>query len=532
MSLRNGIIYLSCGVFLALVATGGFEKVLLALSVLSESRQEEIGDASHSLCYVVSTDQWITFDVPSGHGGVKIVVNGLCRRPQLYANGEDIRFGLNLRLSGADGLAYNREYHFRSRLSAKVEAEDGREHDRLFLLDTSARPTDGRVARLDLGTKDTRKKELHVKLSGADPGVRDVLCRIYYEQPLSKAARDFEWERLGRSKRERLSRGNVYPPDLLRDEEKLLYSRRRWVAIAPRGVVGKHYRVRTLYRRPRSMGTSRIRDDRMGGLVVRPGLHGVVPIPEGRHHVEVEILRTGDSRMYARPVGGVLRWYGNGAGDEEERGFRVVAEDLTIRQFVDGGLLEFRVDAALSLRVFILEDEARTEITPGSRVVTCYVARSDASVEYRTRTVGEKPTPFRIDFRLAGDRFDRSDASAMYELLTEGGEVIARGELIVPFDETPYDEELTAEGPHRAVSSRTRIYFSLAPECARVRVYGDERGVLVSAGNRLPGSTRRAKVPENQFAFARAEEKERGWFPLAPMNKLGLRMEGRRRVIS
>jgi len=85
------------------------------------------------------------------------------------------------------------------------------------------------------------------RLLDADPGVESVDIRVSERRPLQPSQALSAFRRRSEDEQLDLSRGNVFPPDMMTDEEMANTAANMWRPVGPAGVAGRDYQAIVLY---------------------------------------------------------------------------------------------------------------------------------------------------------------------------------------------------------------------------------------------------------------------------------------------
>ena len=402
--------------------------------------------------------------------------------------------------------------------------ESGGFGPRLFLAEPDQSVCDGRVILLDLTGVETGKKVLHVRIANAHSSLLFAICRLYLEAEVTGTQSSYRWERLSKAKKEKLTRLNVFPPALLSDREKELYSRFTSSAVAPRGTADRDVRVRVLYRRRESR--DRFEDpDRSGSYSrVEAGRRAVIPLPEGDQSVSLRFGRTFESRGHSDPVEVRISTFDRTARSRHDETIRLYGLDAEVTRAANGGVIEMLATGPLVVRV---ESSEHGDVTPNPEFLRMYSVEESSPVEYWVRSARGFDSVLKVSFRVESDS---TEFESEYEFVGADGSVLESGSLYAETLPSPYDAVMDRNGGY-PVSEPVPRYFHIPERAHRFRVLSSGDSVLVSAQANRPGGERTILVPEDSSAFHRSNIRERGWFPLRPVGHLELRRAGRSRSI-
>ena len=85
------------------------------------------------------------------------------------------------------------------------------------------------------------------RLLDADPGVEAVDIRVSERRPLQRSQALAAFRRRSDAEKLELSRGNVFPPDMMTDGEMANTAANMWRPVGPSGVAGRDYSAIVLY---------------------------------------------------------------------------------------------------------------------------------------------------------------------------------------------------------------------------------------------------------------------------------------------
>ncbi|MCK7505016.1 MAG: hypothetical protein MZV70_13665 [Desulfobacterales bacterium] len=183
--------------------------------------------------------------------------------------------------------------------------EAGADYTAYFLLSGEMQPLDGRIMMLDL-TEFRGAARIDIRSGPRDQKVKEALLRLYgRENPEYKFRR--LWLSMTDYQRQRLAAGNVYPPDLLTEEEQKNILRNLWQPLGPMGVMDEGYRAVDLYVVRETEDGEPEQPVLPAGLSVEGGSRGLF-LSRRTGTVRLEFVETlGGDRPEASIV---LRWYG------------------------------------------------------------------------------------------------------------------------------------------------------------------------------------------------------------------------------
>jgi hypothetical protein len=413
-------------------------------------------------------------------------------------------------------------YFNRTRLSRFRDPHTGVEQPRSFVLDSGLLPTDSRSMLMELEFQ-TAAQILRLRPARVEETLETVAFRVYQHLPNAPHRLGYLWQRLGPPQKERLARGSVYGPDLLRSEEKTNLLRHTWKAVGPNGVNGEHYQSRKIYVAQESVGERVATGLLPDGLYVDADTRGIIPLPQGQWKLGLDLrpLQLHHSGNTSEVV--TLRWFGQGLEKRWEGQIPVQTGEQQLPAHFDGGLLEVVSARPLVVRGWAESDTNRLEVTPEPTRLPSYMINRAQSLAFGIDHVGNQPTPFRVDVRarIPGDVASHS-AKIEYVLLADG-EPLEKGSLDVELSVSTYDRTAQSDTETR-LSDSEQLYFRLPPSVSSIRL-SSTQDVLITAYSRPPDLTRRVRVPEDYQAFQQDQSRQPPWFLLQPLEVEQLRRE-------
>ncbi|MEM9407760.1 MAG: hypothetical protein AAGA81_17105 [Acidobacteriota bacterium] len=450
------------------------------------------GEGRRSQAYLLD-DGALRFEIPTRAQEIRLLTTALVDRSRLGSTPE-WRYGVDLDFPGRQ-----RQQFFRSR--ATLFERSGVRSYALSLLGTAANsgwaPLDSRTARFKLPPADEpftltiRTAPSPAPTAGstptadAGPAPELLALRVYFKERLPEHRRSTVWPRLSERERRQRAVGNVYPPELLTEEERTELMSHRWSALAPVGVQGDDYERLVLFQHAdpgqpiAESGTLQT-----SGLRLPAGLSYRLPAFRGR--------------VVARSLNG-----GTSTGP------LLVASDLQLEESV-GGRETYRLASETSAQLRPKVDVALTaqpedgEVDLRSEALRLYGCTE--ALEYRL-THGRAPTPLRLDVRTIA----AAAASVSVELVDASGASLTKHQLDVPAVLSDWDWLDDADGPRR-VSEPVRRYLTTSSGSARLRLSRCSEDVRIAVYNR-PGDR-----PAQRSAPA-TEDPVRDWWVLLPLDR-------------
>ncbi|MCB1778317.1 MAG: hypothetical protein KDI50_12860, partial [Candidatus Competibacteraceae bacterium] len=390
--------------------------------------------------------------------------------------------------------------------------------------------------------------------------IEKMVVRVYAQEHLFDATRDYRWQRVSRRLREQLGRASVYGADLLTLAEQTQLLRQIWSPTAPLGVEGRAYQSRKMYVTFEAEAEPHRWPVLPAGLYVDPNLHGTLAIPEPGGMVELELLdvasplakagislnpplaQGGDAMMPNSPVpkgdgqaGGTsatlrLLWYG--ALPSQRAEYVVPMHGATTRW--SGALMPGLVEIMASQPV-VVRAALRQKTGPAFNLVQdpvylrLYEVGAGQALAFDIAHVGAQPTFWRVDLRQALPTV-ADPAMVRYELVDEQGDVVRQGVLPVPALRSRYDWRVSSSLFPEWVSEPAHYAFVLPAKVVKVRLRA-ETPLLVAAYTRPPDLPRSVRAPEDYQPDRPGAGRQPFWFPVLPVDAPTLLQEARSALI-
>lgn len=532
------------GVILLLVivlawSEGWWQRDILSTDGPADWRVRRANEATLSAVDLLDQTQWLIYVLPPGQPMVRVITNASLPQSFIAATPtEEWQYVLQYQVLGRTGeVLLDREYAHRTQLTTYTDAQTGETFTRRFYLHGERLPANGKVMVINLHDLPEEATQLRLRVAAPPAPILDVVARVYCRESETIQKLPGTWQRLSVKNQQILARGNLYPPELLSEEEKRNLLRQRWNTIAPEGITGVDYTRRDLYALREFAEEEETQDLLLpAGLFVAPTLHGVVTIPEegGSLRLIFEPLPWERDKIADRTV--ELRWYGRELTQRKTFALRWDEQGNTVPEVLPGGLVEIVTRQSSVVRVFLTVQGQEQEITPELVVARTYLSEKGTSIEYEIFHEQQQPTPLRVSLRCPlGSINDQpaplptiqaqAPSAVWYELLDAQQNILQAGTLYMSSRSSLYDRILaTAEGI--PVSEPTQYYFSLPAAVVRVRLRTLHGPVLIAGANRPATLTREIQIPEEFYSFADSSA-QLGWFTLWPVSAEQLVLDNR-----
>jgi len=359
---------------------------------------------------------------------------------------------------------------------------------------------------------------LRVALVAADPAIKDVLLRVHVPALASQRDKQLAWSRLSADQKQRLAAGNVFPPQLLNEQERTALMNFRWTPLGPiLPSASRDIHVLT----EADLGAA-VNPTKVAGVPAGGGRVAAMQLPERGGKVLLrleainELMEPAGSNAGGFPATVNLRW--TGPSPFERRDWSLPWHGGVFEHSLDlgGGWLEVEPSRDAAVRTWIVGQEKTQEITPPPAYMRMWVAQGDTQVDYAVDHAATLNTPLRVvlrRLRSPGQAFP--DDLVHVVLLDEAGQVLRRLPIRFAAESSRYDRVWPEQGGTE-VSDPFESFFRLPLTAKRVRIESASP-VLVEAFTRPGDLARKIVTPEDTVDPAAAESRIPAWFPLQPL---------------
>ena len=470
--------------------------------------------------YLQQGDNWLEFRLDGNGSSLHVVSNASVQFAQESGNETVWWYAFHYQLLDGDGEVLREgEYYHRTHITRYREPRRGRMVTRSFLLDPQRVPTDGRRMVVPVLPAD-RPVRLRLRVSHADPGLLDVMFRVYEQETLAEHKLDYGWQRLSEPGKQALARGSVYGPEHLRPTEQQNLLRARWRPLGPVGIKGNDYLARKIYTQQGNQ--EEVVDDAVlpYGLYVDSNTNGIIPLPPGGGRI---VLQWTPAAAFADASANeqiLLRWYGRNLGQRAETSVPLADPQHRLEAEFGEGLLEVVCRHPVVVRAFLNGNESTPEITPEETRLRAYMPGETLPLVYQVDHVADRLTPLRIDVRKVLTADVTLQQPVRFEILDAAGKRLTAGDLHQDTTPSQYDRLSTID-PGTRLSEPSRNYFNLPVGAAELRIYTGSSS-LVSAYSRPADLVREMRYPED-LVYAQLDEQDEqrqpAWFVLQPANE-------------
>lgn len=484
-----------------------------------QGREELINS---SLVYHLSTDKWVTFNIPDNSQQLRLISNLNIKRPAIQKTTapeleQRWQYAVHYQLLDKQNHVLTEQYYHKNTSLTRYQDEQGQQFYGNYYYDSDLIPLDGRLAMLSLKAFPTAVK-IRLKLDTLEPQVVDAVLRIYVPAQIAEHRIGTLWLRMNDKQKQALANDTVYPDTLLKENEKLNLLRHQWRPLGPQGIMGRDYQSLTLY------ALSDVGYEVLGGqnstvgLVLDKQQHIVIPIPEPGGRVLLDLTSLDQTRP--DNVNMTVRWSGERLQDRWQQEISLRGKNGLIELPVQSGLLELNSSAPLVLKAFLLAQNGakKQEITP--QLATTFSYYADSGLDYKIRHIDQQPAAIRIDLRrLIANPMSVQPATLYYQYLDAQHQILHQGELNAPTELSLYDRNKSTENPAQ-ISDPQRYYFKLPNVAKYLHISAVQPDVLVSVYNQPLNLTKQVTLPK-RITLENTRDLP-SWFVMKPENAQAL----------
>lgn len=405
---------------------------------------------------------------------------------------------------------HQRVVHFQRDL-VEIEMPDGKSGTGAFYLSEQApKPLATAAARIDLSGV-MQPAKLRIRMIEADPDIADVLLRLDVPEPVSPRNAQAVWRRLSDEQRERLASGNVFPPELLVEQERLNVVASRWRALGPTGPAVD----RDLYVLPSKELGPPTEALKPAALTTGPEHDATVQLPEQGGKIRILLDPTDEVTKTGSDV--TVSWYGHSPFERSTQAYQWKDNAFELTQNYKGGWLQITSSRNAIVRVWTVEAGQEKEITPPIGYTRIYPASTSTPLDYAVTHVGSQPTPIRLVLRrLAGPAQRIATSPVSVSFLDAAGNVIRTNQLKLDWMPSRFDRQWPYV-PGSIVTDPVEVFFNVPSQAPRLRIHSDEP-VAVVAFTRPGDLPRAVRTPEDSVSPDAEKLAIPGWFALQPLD--------------
>lgn len=461
-----------------------------------------LSEAVAETVYLLEERRWLEFSTTSQGDYLKVVSNASLAPTATIPVDAGWPYAVEYQLlDGAGRVLKTGVHHQRATVSEYQPPGAPGPLAAAFYPNRKSRPADGRLIAIHLGEAPGATR-LRLRLTERAAAIEDVVARVYAQEHLFDTTRDYSWGRLNQRLRERLAEASIYDPELLSLTEQGNLLRQIWSPRAPLGIEGKDYQARTLYVLSDIEAEPPRPPVPPAGLYVGPNRHGTLAVPEPGGVVDLELLEVAAALAGADPTpptavlepAGTVRllWHGQQRSRRAEYTILLTGPVTRWSGHLEPGLLEVMATQPVVARASLRQEHQRTlDLIQEPTYLRLYALGPEQVLEFDVAHVGEQPTFWRVDLRLALPD-PAATATARLELLDERGVPLQGRDLPVPGLPSVYDWLTSRETFFERISEPASYAFVLPAAVVKARLRA-KTPLLVAAYTRPP------ELPRGRF---------------------------------
>lgn len=457
----------------------------------------------------------VDYALPASVGAIRILTNAnlpamATARQQRQADpARRWQYAIEVEEVLADGSSRRRIHQFRRDL-AEVELPGGGRGTGLFYLQSEApSPLAAATLRLDYAGA-ARPSRLRVRLVSADGDIGDVLLRAAVPESVTLRSAETMWRRLSADQRDGLASGNLFPADLLIEQERANLLASRWRPLGPTGEVVR----RDIYTLDVEDRGAIVDPVQSAMIKAGPDRLAVLQLPEKGARVRIELEPVVDDGCY--PAWMTLHWAGHSAFQRQLSSHDWFGGNFSKEFNLGGGWLEVGASRNAIVRVQLLDKDKAQDITPPVRFLRTWAVQPDAPLEFPITHADRAPTPLRLVLRRIGNQgVAPVESPVQVALLGPDGAVLRT--LSVPLRPLAWSryDGLWPEQPGAVVTDPIEAFLRVPLGVSRIRVTASEPTLVV--GYSRPADLARAvRTPEDTTVPEAAVSAIPAWFALQP----------------
>ncbi|QDT12144.1 hypothetical protein [Planctomycetes bacterium K23_9] len=516
-------------------------------------------DANRESSIILSTDQWVEFQIQSEANGLRLLTNVALDSNDAPDHDLDNprtgwRYSVDYELLDSTRKVLKQStYHFRSQVHQLIDVTSGEPIYPIFFGKSSRVATQTRAMQLPINQDAERVALMRVRVAQADPKIQEVVARVLVRSEREDYDQRTTWNRMSTSRREGLSRFCVYDHDLLTIGERNNLLRWQWKS-AP---VISDFEKRYLFFIG-DIDDQQVRGDQLpAGLFIDSQWLGTIPVPEVSKKVRLELRWVGTPHEQ-RTASATVLWTGADVADRNESFHHVrlgtdAAKTSELFVDVDGGLIQVSTDAPVVVRAFVPSDDlpqsdstgVEVEITPEMNFVRTFLSDT-RSIQYGVTHLDDQPTPMRVVVRYpyarlfsnlgetiggkVGSAIEASRCTANWQFLREDGSVANQGHFTIVPTPSAYDR-FTVAGQRELISDPNEWFMAVPADVTAVRISSPDCRLLVSAYVRPANLRSTVQIPEDYHAFNRTESTRQTWYGMNPSDHESMIQENRSFIV-
>jgi len=506
----------------------------------------KIQNSNLGICYVVGKEKWLEFSIPENRKVLRVLSTAAVLKTDVINNlgviwsNQPLYENFTLRyqiLDSANNVLMDKAYHNRTSITVYESIEQGVPEISgiTYFVDQPYIPTNSVNTLIDLKEYPGTRK-LRIKLEDNDAIIKEVMTRVYINEFIQPYKLKYMWQRLKEHQKITLTKGSVYPPELLDTQERKNILNNQWHPIEPSGIPGQDYIKRTLYSYNDLPGTFVKPPILPIGVLVDKDHFAMIPIPKsgGKIKLQFDLLQKGVNEANVSII-----WHGRGLRYHLDEQIKITRSQPFHIEEYQGGFFLISSKEKFTVRMYLMDAKGETEITPLPMYLMAFPLNETAPLEFKIEQLADGMTPVRIDFRCLIDETvkDKKPTTIPYELLDESNTVVQNGIIAIPYETLAESNNMVQKGlvsevftPSQfdwfdlnnellPVSDFVSKYFYFPRNIKKIRFLKGSEEVYITAYNRPADFAQDIKVPEDTYAFGALglEQREERWYYIRPL---------------
>jgi|GEM_PF-5618492 len=486
------------------------------LDGLRGSKQFE--QATASLIFFPREQQWLEFSISERPEYLRILTNAVF--PGTFSEAKQVwHYAIDFQLlDSSDRVLKQQQYHHRSQIAwVKNKVNENITSRRFLKNDNQIVASTGEIIIANNLEQDIVKVKL--RLSSADHEISRVGFRLYGRELVPDSKIKYAWQSLSEAEKSHLARTNIYPPELLNEQEKYELLKQRWRPLGANGIDGENYLLDKLYVYQDEIVDSIEDEQVLPAISADQNYRKIFLLPEQGGVVDLQINPVNHPNMPVNNYNGdyIVYWYGKGLGKIKE--FRLNSVNAKQWQhFLESGMLEIVVDRPVTIDANITVARESVKLPNQERLLRSYRVNPDKTLRYNIQTLENQATPLRIDVRKLIGEEQPFISSLDYRFFDHNNRQLSTGSL--PFSESisHYDRPLNVIN-NELISEVSRVYLHIPTTVSAIEFYSEQE-LLLNVFNRPPDFPYYVHVPEQYNYKLTKREQVPVWFSLKPENHL------------
>jgi len=447
-----------------------------------------------SITYILESSQWLNFTIPSFTKQIKFIFTAnLKGEVDTSENISNIRYSVTYYIVDEKGkVLLSKVHHLRASYLFYLY----KNHtlvQKSFYLKSNLKPTTSENIFIDL-LRFPAATKIYIKLNHKEDRIADVGIRSYHLESVPKHKQQIKWERLSKSKRIYIARGNIYQPSLMTRQEKALIVSSIWKPNGPLGIEGDSYYTRRLFILKDS-------DDMHPYIPIMPiiyadkNLSATRYLPEGNYTISINSLEK-------NTVDVLVKSYNN-THLLKQQSYTLNKQEtfLDFNQSEDG-MIELESNQSIEIKIYTHKEKVEMYL-PALHAFDYYDINQTHPIRYRFHTKSER--------YIQLECYSHTDLNSTLKIIMKNSE----GKTIQILK--PQVEMLTSRYDYRDIflplSQLSNFTMLVSDDIDTIEISSKEP-LIIRLASRSP------RVPYPLYSFKKETQpdypRKPRWFPLRP----------------